>query len=134
MLGMCAHAHAHNMHTLYRARCMTFAKYKRYYDLCTVEPESWVKLLIRIRERSEIVYITIVFLSVLIGFVIAAILVHVIWAPAREWALSIRTAKTVTWALTRDTMVTQLKIIIIFIESLTNCNTFVSIAACGAFI
>ena len=134
MLGTCAHVRAHNMHTLYRARCMTFAKYKRCYNLCTIEPESWVKPLIRIRERIEIVYITIVFLSVLIGFVITVILAHVTWVLAREWALSIRTAKTVTWALTRDTMVTQLKIIIIFIESLTNCNTFVSIAACGAFI
>ena len=34
----------------------------------SVELESWVKLLIRIRERIEIVYI---FVSVLIGFIIA---------------------------------------------------------------
>ena len=44
---MCTHAH---MHALYRAYCMTFqAKNKRY--LCTVEPESWVKLLIRIIRK-----------------------------------------------------------------------------------
>ena len=34
--------------------CMTFqAKYKRYKErtvLCTVEPECWVKLLLRIRD------------------------------------------------------------------------------------
>ena len=29
-------------------------------------------------------------------------LAHVAWALAREWALSIRTAKAVTWALTRE--------------------------------
>ena len=29
-------------------------------------------------------------------------LAHVAWALAREWALSIPTAKTVTWALTRE--------------------------------
>ena len=33
------------------------------------------------------------------------ILAHVTWALAREWALFIRAAKTVTWALTRDTTV-----------------------------
>ena len=67
------HSHAHMcMHTLYRARCMTFAKYKRYQGLRTVEPESQVKLLVRIRERTEIIYITIVFVSVFIGFIIAA--------------------------------------------------------------
>ena len=62
-------------------------KYKRYMykGLCTVEPESRVKLFIRNRERINIVYITIVFVSVLVGFVIAA--VHVICA--QEWALSI---------------------------------------------
>ena len=61
-----------------------------------------MKLLVRIRERIEIVYITIIFISVLVGFVIPAILAHVTWALAREWALSIRTAQTVTWALTRE--------------------------------
>ena len=30
------------------------------------------------------------------------VLAHLTWALAREWALSIRTAKTVTWALTRE--------------------------------
>ena len=80
--------------------------YKRYQDLvCTVEPEIWVKLLIRIRERIEmmIVYITIIFVSVLVGFIIAVliILAHITWALAWEWAVSIGTAKTVTWALTR---------------------------------
>ena len=47
--------------------------------LCTDEPESWVKLLllVRIRERIDIVYITIVFVSVLVGYVIATILAHV---------------------------------------------------------
>ena len=69
-----------------------------------------MKLLVRIVERIEIVYITIVFVSVLVGFVIAAILAHITWALARE-ELSIRTAKTVAWVLTwewalaRDTMV-----------------------------
>ena len=58
----------------------------------TVEPESWVKLLVRIRERIEIIYITIVFVSVLVCFVIPMILAHVTWALAQEWALSIRTA------------------------------------------
>ena len=91
------HAHAH-MHALYRACCMTFqVKYKRYQGLCTVEPESWVKLLVRTRERIESVYITIVFVSVLVGFIIT----HVAWVLAQEWVLSIQTAKTVTWALTR---------------------------------
>ena len=61
-----------------------------------------MKLLVRIREKIEIVYITIVFVSVLVGFVIAVILAPVTWALAREWALSIQTAKTVTWALTRS--------------------------------
>ena len=38
----------------------------------TVEPESqWVKLLVRIRERVKIIYITIIFISVLVGFIIA---------------------------------------------------------------
>ena len=32
---------------------------------------------------------------------LAAILTHVTWALAREWALSIRKAKTVTWELTQ---------------------------------
>ena len=59
-----------------------------------------MKLLIRIREWIEIIYITIVFISVLVSFVITAILAHVTWALAQEWALSFRTAKTVTWALT----------------------------------
>ena len=49
-----------------------------------------MKLLVRISERIEIVYITIVFVSVLVCFVIAAILAHI------TWVLSIRTAKTVT--------------------------------------
>ena len=31
------------------------------------------------------------------------ILAHVTWALARQWALFIRAAKTVTWALARDT-------------------------------
>ena len=100
-----AHTHAHmriHTHALYRACSMTFAKYKRYWGLCTVEPESRVKLLVRIRERIEIVYITIVFVSVLVGFVIIVILIHVTWALAWEWALSIRTARTVTWALIRE--------------------------------
>ena len=39
-----------------------------------------MKLLVRIRERIKIIYITIVFVSVLVGFIIAA---HVIWALAR---------------------------------------------------
>ena len=47
-----------------------------------------MKLLIRIRERIEIVYITIVFISVLVSFVITAILAHVNWTLAQEWALS----------------------------------------------
>ena len=59
-----------------------------------------MKLLVRIRERIEIVYITIIFISVLVGYVIAVILAHVTRALAREWALSILTAKIVTWALT----------------------------------
>ena len=97
-----------HMHTLYRARCMIFqAKYERYYGLCTVEPESWVKLLVRIRKRIKIIYITIVFVSVLIGFIIAAILAHVTWAHVREWALSIQIAKTVTWALIREWALAQ---------------------------
>ena len=79
-----------HMQALYRARCMTFqAKYKRYQ-----ESESWVKLLVRIRREIEIIYITIVFVGVLVGFVIAAILAQV------TWVLSVRTAKTVTWTLT----------------------------------
>ena len=51
------------------------AQYKRYQGLCTVtfEPESWVKLLVRIRESIEIVYITIVFVSVLVSFVLAVL-------------------------------------------------------------
>ena len=92
-----------HMHTLYRVCCMTFAKYKRCQGLCTtVEPESWVKLLVKIRERVEIIYIIIVFVSVLIGFVIAVILAHVTWALAQEWALSILAAKTVTWVFTQE--------------------------------
>ena len=61
-----------------------------------------MKLLVRIRERIEIIYmyIIIVFISVLVGFVIAATLAHITWALAWEQALSIQTAKTVTWALT----------------------------------
>ena len=43
-----------------------------------------MKLLVRIRERIEIIYITIVFVSVLVGFVIPAILAHVTRALARE--------------------------------------------------
>ena len=31
---------------------------------------KWVKLLVRIRESIEIIYITIVFVSVLVGFII----------------------------------------------------------------
>ena len=54
-----------------------------------------MKLLVRIRERLKIVYIIIVFVSVLIGFVTAVILAHVTWVLAQEWALSIQTAKTV---------------------------------------
>ena len=61
-----------------------------------------MKLLVRIKERSEIIYITIVFVSVLTGYVIVVILAHVTWALAREWMLSIRTAKTVTWVLTQE--------------------------------
>ena len=73
VLAWYAYAHAH-MHTLYRACCMTSsAKYKRYKGVCTVEPESWVKLLVRIRENIEVVYITIIFVRVLVGFVIAAL-------------------------------------------------------------
>ena len=41
-----------------------------------------MKLLVRIKEKIEIVYITIVFVSVLVGFVVAVILAHVIWALA----------------------------------------------------
>ena len=64
-----------------------------------------MKLLLRIRERIEIVYITVVFISV-VGFVIVVTLAHVTWVLAREWVLSIRTAQTVTWVLfARDTMV-----------------------------
>ena len=55
-----------------------------------------MKLLVRVREKIVIVYITIVFVSVLVSFVIAAILAHV------TWALSIRTVKIVTWALIRE--------------------------------
>ena len=40
-----------------------------------------MKLLVRVREKIVIVYITIVFVSVLVSFVIAAILAHVTWAP-----------------------------------------------------
>ena len=61
-----------------------------------------MKLLVRIRERIKIIYINIVFVSVLVGFVIAVILAHVTWVLAREWVLSIRTAKIVTWVLTRE--------------------------------
>ena len=87
---------------------MTFwAKYKRYKGLCIVKPEGWVKLLIRIRERIKIVYITIVFISALVGFIITAVLAHVTWALAQEWVLSIRTAKTVTWTLTREWALAQ---------------------------
>ena len=59
-----------------------------------------MKLLVRIRERIEIVYITIIFISVLVGYVVAVILAHVTRALAREWALSIQTAKIVTWERT----------------------------------
>ena len=55
-----------------------------------------MKLVVRIKERIQFVYITIVFISVLVGFVITVILAHI------TWALSIRTAKTVTWVLTRE--------------------------------
>ena len=48
------------------------------------------------QRKIDIVYITIVFVSVLVGFVIAAILAHV------TWALSIRTVKIVTWVLTQE--------------------------------
>ena len=77
---------------------------------CTVEPESWVKLLVRIRGRIEIVYINIVFVSALVDFAIAVLSwlmlpgpgrlpgsrrfpfeqpkkLHV-WALAREWVLA----------------------------------------------
>ena len=63
-----------------------------------------MKLLLRIRERIKIIYITVVFISV-VGFVIVVTLAHVTWVLAQEWALSIRTAQTVTWVLARDTMV-----------------------------
>ena len=33
-------------------------------------------------------YITTVFISILVGFIIVAILAHVTWALAREWALA----------------------------------------------
>ena len=66
-----------------------------------------MKLLVRIRERIKIVYITIVFVSVLVGFVITAILLHVTWVLAWEWALSIRTAKTVTWVFTQEWALAQ---------------------------
>ena len=36
------------------------------------------------------------------------ILAHITWALAREWALFIRAAKTVTWALARDTTVHEI--------------------------
>ena len=45
------------------------AKYKRCKErtvLCTVEPESLVKLLVRISERIKIIYITIIFVSSLV--------------------------------------------------------------------
>ena len=61
-----------------------------------------MKLLVRIRESIEIVYITVVFISVLAGFVIARILARVTWVLAQEWAISILTAKIVTWALIRE--------------------------------
>ena len=61
-----------------------------------------MKLFVRIREGIKIVYITIIFVSVLVSFVIPAILTHVTWALAQEWVLSNRTAQTVTWALTRE--------------------------------
>ena len=52
--------------------------------------------------RSSTAQLSSYTVSVLVGFVIAAILAHVTWALAQEWVLSIRTAKTVTWALTRE--------------------------------
>ena len=66
-----------------------------------------MKLLVKIRERVEIVYIIIVFVSVLVGFVITVILAHVTWALAQEWALSILTAKIVTWVLTQEWALAQ---------------------------
>ena len=66
-----------------------------------------MKLLVRIRERIEIAYITIVFVSVLVGFVITAFLAHITWALAREWVLSIRAAKTVIWVLTWELVLAQ---------------------------
>ena len=52
--------------------------YKRYKEItvlhvCTVEPDSWLKLLVSIRERKNIIYITITFVSVLVSFIIDAV-------------------------------------------------------------
>ena len=40
--------------------------------MCTLEPDSWVKILISIRERN-IIYITITFVSILVSFIIAVV-------------------------------------------------------------
>ena len=63
-----------------------------------------MKLLVN-QKRIKIVNISIIFVSVIVDFIIIVILAHVTWALVREWVLSIRTAKTVTWVLTRDTTV-----------------------------
>ena len=73
-----------------------------------------MKLLVRIKEKIEMVYITIVFISVLVGFVVAVILAHVIWVLARKWALSILTAKTVIWALTQEWVLARDNTVCIF--------------------
>ena len=54
--------------------------YKERTVLYTVEPESWVKLLVRIRERIMTVCITIIFVSVLFGFVMAVVNIYRIFS------------------------------------------------------
>ena len=73
------------------------------HNFCGRDTRVYVQLSVKLGEathqnqrRIDIVYITIVFVSVLVSFVIAVILANV------TWALSIRTAKTVTWALTQE--------------------------------
>ena len=55
-------------------------RYKERTVLYTVEPESWVKLLVRIRERIMTVCITIIFVSVLFGFVMAVVKIYRIFS------------------------------------------------------
>ena len=63
----CTYAHSYIEHVAWLFRQITWDT--RTYG--TIEPESWLKLLFRIRERIDIVYIIIIFVSVLVGFVIA---------------------------------------------------------------